>query len=92
VNELSQLEELHLYAQFRRGRQRLVKDCAEFVLGRFPKLKHLVRLFVLMCVNLISYQRSFLGNYKWYFMIHKLVSYLVKCLKNKTIFAKINRH
>jgi hypothetical protein len=40
VNELSKVEELHLYAQFRRGRIQLVKDCAEFVLSRFPALKH----------------------------------------------------
>lgn len=38
---LSKLEELHLYAQYRRGRHRLTKECAEFVLGRFQSLRHL---------------------------------------------------
>ena len=40
VNELCKVEELHLYAQFRRGRNRLVKDCADFVLATFPALRH----------------------------------------------------
>ena len=41
VNALAKVEELHLYAQFRRGRLRLAKDCADFVLAKFPALKHL---------------------------------------------------
>ena len=41
MNELCKVEELHLYAQFRKGRSRLLKDCADFVLATFPALKHL---------------------------------------------------
>ena len=41
VNSLSGLEELHLLAQTRRGRHRLIKSTAEFILKEFPNLKHL---------------------------------------------------
>ena len=44
MNGLPNLEELHLYAQFRRGRKYLTRTFAEFVLAKFPNLKHLVSL------------------------------------------------
>ena len=44
MNGLPNLEELHLYAQFRRGRKYLTRTFAEFVLSKFPNLKHLVSL------------------------------------------------
>lgn len=41
VNPLSSLEELHLMAQYRRGRHKLVKSAADFILEKLPNLKHL---------------------------------------------------
>jgi len=41
VNPLPRLEELHMLAQYRQGSSQLTKDCAEFVLSRFPALRHL---------------------------------------------------
>ncbi len=41
VNALSKLEEIHLMAQYRKGRHRLTKACADFVLDNFKALRHL---------------------------------------------------
>ena len=41
VNPLPRLEELHMLAQYRQGSSQLTRDCAEFVLSRFPALRHL---------------------------------------------------
>ena len=41
VNPLPNLSELHLSAQFRRGRKKLDEACAYFILARFPRLRHL---------------------------------------------------
>lgn len=41
ANPLSELTELHLMAQFRRGRGRLNRTCYDYVLETFPKVTHL---------------------------------------------------
>jgi hypothetical protein len=41
VNGLHKLTELHLSARYRRGRVKLDRLCADFVLKSFPKLTHL---------------------------------------------------
>lgn len=41
ANDLKQLTELHLASRYRRGRSKLNKACAEFVLLKFPNLHHL---------------------------------------------------
>lgn len=45
VNPLPNLEQLHLMAQYRRGRKRLNRFCLDFILSKFPKLKHLGSFF-----------------------------------------------
>lgn len=41
VNRMKELEEIHLLAQYRRGRSRLVTSCADLILAQFPKIRHI---------------------------------------------------
>ena len=41
VNPMSHLEEIHLMAQYRRGRSRLLRECAEMILEKFPLIRHI---------------------------------------------------
>lgn len=40
VNRLENLRDLHLLAQSSRGRSRLVKSFADYIMDKFPKLRH----------------------------------------------------